>query len=257
MNGNELNILFTGLTEKGSEINSLAEYKDVRLIKFPTIEIMPLPLSREDLNIINYAADYDFLVFTSVNAVKYFFSSFNGELTTLNRKTKIVAIGKKTAEKLMRNNIDVDLIPSASSSESIDVLLSKNLVDGKSVLIPGSKISKADLFQALVNKGAAVDFVAVYDNQLPGKVPEDIKEKTDSNFFNLFVFTSPSTFNNFIKLFEIGNPRSYFADKDIAVIGPVTERAITERNIKVAIKPDKFNLTALKNEIINFYGLDK
>ncbi len=257
MNKSNLNIFFAGSSQNNSEINALSEFVNVKLTFFPTIEIIPLQLSKQEKDIINYADDYDFLIFTSTNAVKYFFLNFEKELITLNRKAKIVAIGKKTAEALFRENIDVDLIPSLSSSESIDKLLSENFVKGKSILIPGSKISKADLFISLENKGAAVDFIAVYDNKPPSNIPDFIKKNIDNKTPDLFVFTSPSTFNNFIKLFEIDNPRTYFNNKDIAVIGPVTEQVVTAQNIKVTIKPEDFNLASLKKEIIKFYKLKK
>jgi len=240
MNKSNLNIFFAGSSQNNSEINALSEFVNVKLTFFPTIEIIPLQLSKQEKDIINYADDYDFLIFTSANAVKYFLLNFEKELITLNRKTKIV-----------------DLIPSLSSSESIDELLSENFVKGKSILIPGSKISKADLFISLENKGAAVDFIAVYDNKPPSNIPDFIKKNINNKTPDLFVFTSPSTFNNFIKLFEIDNPRTYFNNKDIAVIGPVTEQVVTAQNIKVTIKPEDFNLASLKKEIIKFYKLKK
>ena len=251
MRKNKLNILFTGLNGSDSSLQALKNSGRINFIHFPTIEITPAQLSIDDINKIQKANSYDYIIFTSVNSVKYFTQIYSKDLSTLNCSTRIVAIGKRTASLLIEKNIDVDLIPQNSSSESINKLLTKNLVERKSILIPGSKLSRTNLFKSLEAKGASVDFVPIYEN----KVPSDVNNTIEKEKLDLIIFTSPSAFYNFISIFEIKNLEEYFSGRTIAAIGSVTKEAIEKKNLTVKIMPEKFNLESLSNEIKKYYKI--
>ncbi len=256
MSSSKINILFTGLSGNDSSLQSLVNSDKVNFIHFPTIEIGESELTREENEIINVAANYDYLIFTSINAVKYFLHHYRNDFSKLSCKTEIVAIGEKTASILIENSIDVDLIPLNSSSESLDELLTEKLVNEKSILIPGSRLSKADLFNSLEMKGAMVDFIVVYENGVPNNIASNAFDAVASRDINLFVFTSPSTFYNFVSLFNIDDVSLYFTNKVIAAIGPVTKEAIEKENLSVNIIPSEYNLNSLTTEIENYYKLN-
>ncbi|MDA3860699.1 MAG: uroporphyrinogen-III synthase [Melioribacteraceae bacterium] len=256
MNADKINILFTGLSGNDSALQNLSNSDKVNLIHFPTIEISETILSIEEKDKINIADDYNYLIFTSINAVKYFLLHYRKDYSKLNCKAKIVAIGEKTTSLLLNNNIDVDLIPSNSSSGSIDKLLTNNLVNQKSILIPGSSIAKSDLFNSLESKGALVDFIAVYKNMIPKNISDSLMDRVRNTNFNLFVYTSPSTFYNFVSLFKIDNVQNYFSNKLIATIGPVTTEAIKKQNLIVNIEPNEYNLSSLTKNILDYYKLN-
>ncbi len=256
MNSSKINILFTGLGVSDFSIQSLANCDKVNFINFPTIEIGKSELTREEKEKINVVENYDYIVFTSINAVKYFLHHYINDFSKLSSTTKIVAIGKKTSSLLLENGIDVDLIPTNSSSESLNKLLTEKLVSKKSILIPGSRLSKADLFNSLEMKGAMVDFVVVYENTIPKNIESDTFDDLVNTEIDLFVFTSPSSFYNFVSLFNIANVESFFANKIIAAIGHVTKSAIEKEKINVNIIPSEYNLNSLATEIKNYYKLN-
>ncbi|MCF6268685.1 MAG: uroporphyrinogen-III synthase [Melioribacteraceae bacterium] len=256
MNSNKINILFTGLSGNDSALQSLIKSDKVNFIHFPTIEIRKSELSREEKNKINNADSYDFLIFTSINAAKYFLQLYENDFSTLSYTTNIVAIGEKTASVLLNNNIDVDLISNNSSSESLDELLTEKLVSKKTILIPGSRLSRVNLFNSLKVKGAMVDFITIYENEIPEKISNIEKEKIRNTKINLIVFTSPSTFYNFVSIFNVDDVKEYFSDKVIATLGPVTKRALEQENLSVEILPSKYNLNSLTTEIRNYYKLN-
>jgi uroporphyrinogen-III synthase len=256
VSSSKINILFTGLSSNDAVLNPLMNHDKINFINFPTIEIRKRQLTIDDLNKIENANRYDYLIFTSANGVSYFMKYYKNEFSTLNCNTSIIAIGKKTASLLLSNNIDVDIIPSNSSSKSIDMLLTSNLVKGKSILIPGSKLSKVDLLNSLEDKGAMVDFVAIYENGIPQNISAKSIEKVKMDDLNLLVFTSPSTFHNFLSIFKIDNTQQYFANKNIATIGSVTKEAIENEKLSVDIIPQEFNLNSLINEIMNYYKIN-
>ncbi|PIQ08927.1 MAG: hypothetical protein COW71_09175 [Ignavibacteriales bacterium CG18_big_fil_WC_8_21_14_2_50_31_20] len=252
----KINILFTGISGKDTALNPLINSDKVSFIHFPTIEIGKSNLSIADKNKLKFAESYDFIIFTSTNAVKYFLLDYGNDLNNLTRKTKIVAIGKKTASTLIDKQIDVDFIPHNSSSQNLKEILTVNLVKNKSILIPCSRLSKDDLSVSLEAKGAMVDFIVVYENKIPENIPTELMQKVLKLEIDMFIFTSPSTFYNFISIFEITESPNYFFNKIIASIGPVTTETIKKHNLKVNIEPSEYNLKSLTEEILNYYKLN-
>ena len=103
--------------------------------------------------------------------------------------------------------------------------------------------------------GAKIITVPVYNVSLPSKesVQKNI-EQLNSRKPDVFIFTSPSTFENFLLIMNINNPVSYFKNYDVAAIGPTTKSAIENSKVKVSIMPDEFTIKGLANKMIEFYN---
>jgi uroporphyrinogen-III synthase len=53
---------------------------------------------------------------------------------------------------------------------------------------------------------------------------------------------------------DISDPKNYFKDKTIAVIGPVTQRALIEHGIEPDIIPSNYSMNFLIDEIKGYYS---
>ncbi len=246
-------ILFTGLVK---DKNDFAELKNngAEIIFFPTIKIVELLLTENEKEKLNNALNYDYLIFTSVNAVRFFFNKFEKNINEINNSpVQIIVIGDKTKKAAANKGFKILLMPEKSSSNSLNEFLDKEKVFGKKILIPGSKIANPELRNSLLTKGAAVDFIPVYNTVSADDYSEATIEKIKNSLFDLIVFTSPSTFDNFVKLLKLKNIQSFFERQSIASIGPVTKREIEKRNLTVNILPENYNIKSLIKEIIKFY----
>ncbi len=170
-------------------------------------------------------------------------------------KIKVVAVGNKTKTICEDNNIKVDILPKKFSGEGVVEVLSKYDIKDKLVFIPRSAIGREDLPKGLEELGAKIITVPVYNVSLPSK--ESIRtniEKFNSSKPDVFIFTSPSTFENFLVIMNINNPISFFKNYDVAAIGPTTQSAIERSKVKVSIMPDEFTIKGLANKMIEFYN---
>jgi uroporphyrinogen-III synthase len=221
------------------------------LISFPTIKIVQNTLDEEKIARLSKWNSYDFLIFTSVNAVKYFRKFINSDKTK--HGAKIICTGSKTKEACERINIEVDLMPDEFSAKGILSLLAKSKINNKKILIPCSAIARAELKGGLKKLGALVDFIPVYNVEVP-PVEEysAILEKCRINEPHILLFTSPSSFDNFLKIFEVKSKEGFFNAKLIAAIGNTTAAAIESHGLKVNILPSNFTLMDTVNEILNF-----
>ena len=82
-------------------------------------------------------------------------------------------------------------------------------------------------------------------------------EQLNSSKPDVFIFTSPSTFDNFLLIMNIDNPVSYFKNYNIAAIGPTTKSAIENNKVKVSIMPDEFTIKGLATKMVEFYKTNR
>ena len=225
------------------------------IIFFPTIKVIPRLESPELKNVINHFTDFDYLILTSSNAVKVFaeiIRSYSLELTNI----KVATIGEKTSEECYSNGIKVDIVPEEFSSQGLINTLSKSDLNKKKIFVPCSSLSNEDLKFGLMELGAEVNLVHVYD-----VVPNDLSELTKEyqEIINrqpdIYVFTSPSSFNNFISLMKINDISNYFVNKIICAIGSTTEKAIESYGIDVHIVPRTYSLSGVAEAIIKYFKL--
>ncbi len=249
-------IVLTRTIEQSKESAAIFSELGADVIVFPTLEIVPPNNWDKFDEVILSSQEIDFVVFTSAHAVTMFLKRCN----ELNRKVdfekiKVVAVGNKTKSVCQENSISVDIVPKKFSGEGVVEELSKYDLKDKLVFIPRSAIGREDLPKGLEELGAKIVTVPVYNVSLPSieSVQQNI-EQLHSAKPDVFIFTSPSTFENFLLIMNINNPVSFFKSYDVAAIGPTTKTAIENNKVKVSIMPDEYTIKGLANKMIEFYG---
>ena len=249
-------IVLTRTIEQSKESAAIFSELGADVIVFPTLEIVPPNNWDKFDELILSSQKIDFIVFTSAHAVTMFLKRCNelGKLVDF-KKLNVVAVGNKTKSICEENNIKVDIVPKIFSGEGVVEELSKSDMKNKLVFIPRSAIGREDLPKGLEELGAKIITVPVYNVSLPSKesVQKNI-EQLSSRKPDVFIFTSPSTFENFLLIMNINNPVLYFKNYDVAAIGPTTKSAIENSKVKVSIMPDEFTIKGLANKMTEFYN---
>jgi uroporphyrinogen-III synthase len=248
-------IVLTRSPEQISESSLMFNTLGARVILFPTIKITPPKSWKEFDELISKFSNHDYLVFTSVNTVKMF-SRRCKELgiETSYTSTKVITIGRKTSAACTENNIPVHITPSQFTSKGIIKKLSEKAINGKRFFIPKSAIGRNDLQLDLEKIGAVVDTADVYDVVITDK--DDVKEKIEElskQKPDAFIFTSPSTFENFLKIMDLNHPAEYFHGLVVAAIGPTTKLAMEKRNVVADVMPKEHTVDGLATELVEFF----
>jgi uroporphyrinogen-III synthase len=249
-------IVITRTVEQSTESASALTKYGAKVIVFPTLEIVPPSNWDEFDSNIKIKDEIDFIIFTSAHAVQM----FDKRCEELNAKVdfskkKVVAVGNKTSSVCKKHNIPVNIIPDKFSAEGVISELSKFDMNDKVVFIPRSAIGREELPRGLKDLGAVIKSVPVYNVSLPTK--EHIKsnlENLNKSSPDLYIFTSPSTFENFLQILNVINPAEYFKGYAIAAIGPTTKTAIENRRVKVNIMPDEYTIDGLIKKILSYYN---
>lgn len=155
-------ILNTRPLEQSLLLAEAIEKEGGQCLILPSIEIVPvLPNSQE----IYPHVQSNYWVFVSQYAAKFWVSHYHSFET--NSASKVIAIGKATATVLHNANISVDLIPEDSSSEGVLQLLDFKLLAGKTVTIFRGKSGRTLLDETLLERGATVKEVVLYERLMP------------------------------------------------------------------------------------------
>ena len=252
-------IVITRTMEQSRESASSLTSLGASVIILPTLEIIPPTDWSKFDSAIAHPEKIDFIVFTSVHSVEMFSKRCReiGAIINYNQ-TKVVAVGNKTSSYCHKNNISVNIIPDKFSAEGVIESLSKYNLKNKVVLIPRSAIGREELPMGLKELGATIKSVPVYSVAIPAG--DNIKtslQQLNSTSVDLFIFTSPSTFENFLQIADIKNPFQYFSKFDVAAIGPTTKEAIESKKVKVKILPDEFTINGLTKKIVEYYSNHK
>ena len=89
------------------------------ILLFPTIKITEPDYPDQIRKLVHDPVVYDWIIFTSANAVRYFMKYLNNSQKSL-EKVNISCVGKKTAEILKKFNVTPALIPEKYTSEFLD-----------------------------------------------------------------------------------------------------------------------------------------
>jgi uroporphyrinogen-III synthase len=223
------------------------------LIFFPAIKIVPAYNEKEIADLSTEIRNYDYLIFTSQNAVSVFHDiaeKFGLDLS----KTKIAVTGKATAEICGEKGFYIHIIPERFSAAGLLERFKNIGAENKKILIPCSSIARDELHKGLAELGARVTMIKIYDTvqndpaALADKIDLINEVKPD-----LYVFTSPSNYRNFIAIMNIDDPVEYFGESNICAIGITTEKEIRKSGVSVNIVPAEFSLDGISDAIITFY----
>jgi len=249
-------IVITRTVEQSKDSAEMFKQLGADVIIFPTLDVVPPDNWKEFDLIITGKSKIHFLIFTSVHAVKMFLKRCE-ELAIIFdfENTKVVAVGNKTASICEKNNIPVNIIPQKFSSTGVIEELINYDLRNKLIFIPRSAIGREELPEGLKALGTEIKTAPVYNISLPSE--DNIKKSVETlnkTKPDLFIFTSPSTFENFVRIQKIDDPVQYFTGFDIAAIGPTTKTAIENKNVHVNIIPGEYTIDGLAKAIIEFYG---
>lgn len=204
-------------------------------VLFPTIAFERVDADLEPLS------SYHWVVFTSVNGVRFFLEQLDSTLLgAWPADLKIAAVGPVTRAALEERGISIHAMPDEFRATALVGALGD--LNGSRVLLPRADIGGRELVSALERAGAIVHDVAVY-RTVPAE-PDAASLAALRRGVDVVTFTSPSTVRNFLAL--LGDEgRALLAGAVVAAIGVVTAEAAREEGIRVDVQPDAYTTDAL------------
>lgn len=213
-----------------------------QVIEYPTIEIVATHSFAPLDQALARLEQYDWLIFTSANAVEAFASRLAASPRDLrNLRAKLCTIGPATRKAVEAMHLKVDVVPHEYVAESLVQALTGQDMQGKRVLIPRAAQARDTVPDALRLMGAEVDIVEAYRTIVPdsGEAPEA----------DWVTFTSSSTVENFIAL----NPPGTIQRYKTASIGPITSETLRMHGIEPTVEATPHTTEGVIDAILAYH----
>ncbi len=236
-----MKILVTRAKHQAMEFAQYLESYGFTPVFLPTIEIVEPDSWDEVDEKIRKIDDYTDLIFTSVNAVKFFIERFEKFFAIEKLKEKkIHAVGVKTKGEIEKHGLKAEELPEKSDKESLFDKILKDFGSKRKFLFPRGSLADELFIRVLKDKGLEIDDVVVYKTVKPDVSEEtrnEVKEMIESGEIKVITFFSPSSVRNFFEIFE----GIKFNGQKIGVIGETTLRECEKFGLVVDINPIKYN----------------
>jgi len=249
-------IVITRDVNQAKPFAQMLENLGARIVMFPTIKISPPDKTDQIRKRLRDLNDFEWIIFTSSNAVRYFFKYIHANKSTV-QKIKIASVGKKTTEVLEEFHLTPAILPNIYTSQALLDAIIKHDIKGKLILLPVSNLAGKELQEGLLTHGAFVERVEIYKN-IPNEYSkrELLIEKIDKCRIDCITFFSPSAINRFADLMGDKGIALINANKiSIAVIGSSTLLAARKKNLEPTIQPLHSDEQSFAEEIDKYFEL--
>lgn len=249
-------MLVTGSKQQAFQIARNLEELGAVAHMLPTMKVTR-PHSWKSLDASLQSLDtFDYIVFPSINSVKFFFRRFKEQAYDIRdlQGIGLGAIGKNTINELTGSMLTVDLPSPEAGLEEFFTLIKERGITGKRILVPGSKEAKgriASFLKKLENDVVTPSTYRLVDEEIDA---QKLRKALAAPGVDLVVFTCPTSVRNFCSITS-GEPWGTLTnDLKVAAVGPLTAQAATDAGLKPTIIPSQFTLSSLIAEIVKTLG---
>ena len=220
-----------------------------RVIAFPTIKIVPAADIGPLQAALQHMAEYDWMLFTSRNAVDVVVGLLPGDPAAALSAVRIVVVGEATRGRLREFGMEADFVPSDYNMASLCAeLIQSEDITHRRFLYPCSDLADFDGQQPLRDAGATVDAVAAYRTVPDDSADADALQRQLSNReIDAVIFASPSAARSFFVRFNSRDLSEYVA---VVSIGPKTTRVLRELTEGRVLQAERADSEAIVDAVI-------
>lgn len=214
-----IKLLNTRPQHQAFHLTDLIEKSDGAVFHLPLMEIEPVAFESANLG------DFDWVIFTSANAVKYGIEGQGSGIDKhfFEKHPKIIAIGSATKQALIKYTNDV-LCPANFSSEGILQMPELRRIQKKSIAIISGENPKPLLKNELTKRGAAITHLLTYRRKKINYNIEEIFPGLLRFDINVIPVTSNENFLYLLDLFSEKKYRDWLLSKTLCVINDTLQK---------------------------------
>ncbi len=225
-----LRVVVTRAARQAEGLSAAFERAGATVEALPLLEVVPPADSRPLEQAASELALYDWLVFTSANAVQAFLP-LAGE--ALPSHLQVAVVGPATAEALAAYGIEPHLQARRADAEGLLAELAPRIGRRERILLPQAADARPTLLEGLMRSGAEPAAVTAYDKRLPCEAAQRAGELFSGSPLGWVTFTSPRIVRHFVELLgaDWGRRRP---ELRAASIGPVTSAELRRQGVEPA-----------------------
>lgn len=274
-------ILVTRAAHQAGKLSIALRELGATPIEVPVLEIQPAEDFSPIEKAIRQLSSYDWLIFTSANAVSIlaFNASLEGYSIHNSPNLKIAAIGRATAEAVERAHLKVDLVPEDYVAEALVEALLKRMpevsghdlsrvedsrkkeealapegsIPSQRILIVRAAVARDVIPDALRAAGATVDVVDAYRNVMPEAAPSQLRASLEQGI-DAATFTSSSSVMHLADAAKAAGLAFPFTGVAAISIGPITSQTLRENGWEPAAEANPSDIPGLVAALVKCFG---
>lgn len=217
-------VLVTRPADQSRDLSCRLRRLGARVLCQPAIEIGPAG----DLTAVDRAiarlAEFDWLVFSSANGVRYFMERLSALGHDVRRlgNVRLAAIGPATAAALAQRHLRADLQPDTHRAEDLAKALVPQL-RGKRMLLARANRGREALAEILAAAGALVEQAVVYESRDVAHPKNEVAEALAAGRIGWATVTSSAIARNLVRLFGQDLRRAR-----LVAISPLSAQTLSE-----------------------------
>jgi uroporphyrinogen III methyltransferase/synthase len=232
-------------TQSGTLTRGLAQL-GADVLEIPTIRIVPTALGEaERMKLAAMSGHFDWVIFTSPNAVELFFAEYFKQSSDLRDlgPLKIAAIGPATTQKLSDLHLRADLQPDIYTAEKLAECFSGNAVASKRFCLPHGRLADPLLANHLREQGGVAEEWTLYDTEPEREDPTGARARYLREGAHWITFTSSSTAENWHALRL--QPAPGAPEPKAISMGPVTSATLRKLGCEIAAETQASTIDSL------------
>jgi uroporphyrinogen-III synthase len=246
-------VAVTRASAQAADLVALLRARGAEPVACPTIGIEP-PESYASLDAaIRALDDYDWLAFTSANAVTAFADRSDAAGVVVPRRVRLAAVGLATARALATRLRKPDFVPSTALAESLAGEIDD--VAGRRVLFPRGDLASGAVARGLRARGATVDEVVAY-RTVPGEGSTELARLVRAGDVDAILFLSASSVRHLLD--ALGSRATPLASARhrpaVICIGPETARAARDAGFAVSAVAAEKTDEGIVDALERWYG---
>jgi uroporphyrinogen III methyltransferase/synthase len=234
-------VLVTRTSAQAGELVAALAEAGAEGVVVPMIRLLPPEDPREIDEALDRLDEYDALLLTSANAVRFTAERAASRGIDLGAvRGFVLCVGPATAEAALAAGLPVQRVPERRfDAEGILAEVLRVLPPwGKRFLLPRSDRAREVLPEGLRREGAVVDVVTAYRNVAADVDAAALRGQLVAGELDALTFTSPSTVRAFVALLD-EEARTAAGRCVIAAIGPVTAEALRGAGFEPDVTPER------------------
>jgi uroporphyrinogen III methyltransferase / synthase len=249
-------VVVTRATDQAHELAHSLEALGAEVVLLPTVSFAAVENSQALDAVLRRLAEFDWILFTSQNAVRFFCQRMRelGLQVALSQKRRpmVAAVGTRTGSAAREEGFRVDTVPKNHSGAALVQELWDAIGDRK-ILLPRSDRADDRLPKALREAGADVTEIVAYRTAAPDSLDPKILKSIRDAKVHAIVFASPSAFRFLSECVGATELARLSSRVQFAAIGPTTARALREQGMRVEIEATQSSAAGLADSIAKYY----
>ena len=240
-----LRIMVTRPEDPDDPLAEQLRHLGAEVVLQPAIRITPPADWQPVDDVLARLHDFDWLVFSSANGVRYLFDRMREQQRAAPRSCKIAAIGPGTADELLRYELRADLVPEQYRAEALAAALAHQTPGRRFLLIRASR-GREVLAEQLTASGAVVEQIVVYSSTDVDRPYQAVAEQLHAGRVDWITVTSSAIARSLNNLFGDELHRA-----KLASISPITSATLRDLSHQPAVEAAEYTVDGLVEAIVS------